>query len=396
MPILDLADVDQRPFSGAPALLSARRCDDPVLLNFCQTLSSLLLRDPECRQFADVMTFGYYCRKSSISKVFDALPDRGLRMGWGALIHIAPSNIPVNFAFSLLMGFLSGNNNYIRVPSTASRQVDLIVAAIDTVLNDDEFAQLRDSITFFTCERDDPILIRMVGGAAGVVVWGGDATVAGFKAMKKRVSAVELYFPDRVSSAVLSAAEIIGVDDDALTKLCDNLYNDTFLVDQNACSSPGIVFWVGDAGSLETARNRLWSRFSTKLAKTYQIEPTRMMDKHLDVMNMVTSLGRPVETTVQDDVIWRFNDSKLGSATLRFGNFLEIDVACLDDIAAHLRPNEQTITQYGFASQDIFDALAKAGYMVDRIVPVGQALSMSMQWDGKNVVSLLSRKVEVV
>ena len=33
--------------------------------------------------------------------------------------------------------------------------------------------------------------------------------------------------------------------------------------------------------------------------------------------------------------------------------------------------------------------------MVDRIVPVGEALSMSMQWDGKQVVSLLSRQVEL-
>ena len=86
----------------------------------------------------------------------------------------------------------------------------------------------------------------MVGGAAGLVVWGGDTTVAKFKAMGKPVSAVELYFPDRVSSAVLAASEIQELDEDELTKLCDKFFNDTFLVDQNACSSPGMMFWVGE------------------------------------------------------------------------------------------------------------------------------------------------------
>ena len=41
------------------------------------------------------------------------------------------------------MGFLSGNNNYVRVPSTAYPQVDLIVGAIDGILADPAFEHLR-------------------------------------------------------------------------------------------------------------------------------------------------------------------------------------------------------------------------------------------------------------
>ncbi|MEC7932550.1 MAG: hypothetical protein VX218_09690, partial [Pseudomonadota bacterium] len=108
MPILDVTEINLRAFSQDLSSPMVRRCDDPILVDFCQALSSKLLRDPECRQYPDVMTFGYFCRKSSISKVFDALPNRALRLGWGSIVHIAPSNIPVNFAFSFLMGFLSG------------------------------------------------------------------------------------------------------------------------------------------------------------------------------------------------------------------------------------------------------------------------------------------------
>lgn len=396
MPILEVTQIDLSALSNGPTSPSVRRCDDPVLLDFCQALSSKLLRDPECRQFPDVMTFGYFCRKSSISKVFDALPNRTLRMGWGSLIHIAPSNIPVNFAYSFLMGFLSGNTNYVRVPSKPFRQVDLIVTFIDTVLADDKFASLREGNRFFTCERDHPVLVDMVRTAAGIVVWGGDAAVSTFRTMDKPVAAVEVYFPDRVSSAVLATAEIMKLDDAGLGKLCDRFFNDTFLADQNACSSPSILFWAGEEEMKIAAKKRFWGAFSTHLARKYQIEPTRMTDKHLDVMAMVETLERPLEVMVLNDLVWCFNDSDLRNSRMRFGNFLEIDIKGIEDIAIHLRPNEQTITQFGFTSQDIFDALTTSGRMVDRIVPVGEALSMSMQWDGKQIVSLLSRQVELV
>ena len=395
MPIHDLSEIDLTNFFAHTAPLTPMRCSDPALQAFCQALSSRLLRDPASRQFPDVMTFGYFCRKSSISKVVNALLDRDSRLGWGTVLHIAPANIPVNFAFSFLMGFLSGNSNYVRVPTTSHPQIDLIVDAIDNILVDPVFENLRPRINFFTCERDHPTLAKMVGGAAGLVVWGGDTTVATFKAMDKSVSAVELYFPDRVSSAVLAASEIIGLDEDTLTKLCERFFNDTFLVEQNACSSPNILFWAGDAKMLTHAKTRFWTAFAMHLDKKYQIEPTRMIDKHLDVMTMVETLARPLKVIPLNDVVWRFNDSDLGASRLRFGNFLEIDIQGIEDIAAHLRPNEQTITHFGFSSQDIFEALANGGRMVDRIVPVGEALSMSMQWDGKQVVSLLSRQVEL-
>lgn len=395
MPIHDLADIELTAFSANAKPLAPSRCNDPVLLNFCQALSSRLLRDTASRQFPDVMTFGYFCRKSSISKVVDTLPDRDSRLGWGTLLHIAPANIPVNFAFSFLMGFLSGNINYVRVPSTTYPQVDLIVRAIDDILADPAFEHIRPSINFFSCERDHPALVEMVGRVAGLVVWGGDTTVTKFKAMDKPVSAIELYFPDRVSSAVLAASEIQGLNEEELTKLCDRFFNDTFLVDQNACSSPSMMFWVGEDKARAAAKLRFWSHFGERLAEKYELEPVRMMDKHLDVMAMVAKLERPTSLSERGDIIWRFDDKDLAGGRFRFGNFLEYNIDDVGQIIDYLRPNEQTITQFGMVSHDIFKALAASGRMVDRIVPVGDALSMSMQWDGKQVLSLLSRQVEI-
>lgn len=395
MPINDIADIELTPLSADATKLAPVRCSDPALLAFCQALSSRLLRDPASRQFPDVMTFGYFCRKSSISKVINTLHDRDSRLGWGTVLHIAPANIPVNFAFSFLMGFLSGNINYVRVPTTPYPQVDLIVGAIDDILADPAFKNLGQRVNFFTCERDHPALVRMVGEASGLVVWGGDTTVAKFKAMDKPISAVELYFPDRVSSAVLAARAIQDLDENDLTKLCDRFFNDTFLVDQNACSSPSMLFWVGEDRARHTAKQRFWNRLGERLAGKYELEPVRMMDKHLDVMSMVAELERPASLSDRGDIIWRFDDKDLAGSRFRFGNFLEFDIDEIGQIIDHLRPNEQTITQFGMVSRDIFEALAASGRMVDRIVPIGEALSMGMHWDGKQVLSLLSRQVEI-
>ena len=121
-----------------------------------------------------------------------------------------------------------------------------------------------------------------------------------------------------------------------------------------------------------------------------------MMDKHLDVMAMVAEIERPAYLSERGDIIWRFDDKDLAGSRFRFGNFLEFDIDDIVEISDHLRANEQTITQFGMVSHDIFETLAASGRMVDRIVPVGEALSMSMQWDGKQVLSLLSRQVEII
>ena len=142
--------------------------------------------------------------------------------------------------------------------------------------------------------------------------------MATFKAMDKSVSAVELSF--QIEFPLLSWPPQLWDLMSTLTKLCERFFNDTFLVDQNACSSPNILFWAIDAKMLTHAKTRFWTAFAMHLDKKYQIEPTRMIDKHLDVMTMVETLARPLKVIPLNDVVWRFNDSDLGASRLRFGN----------------------------------------------------------------------------
>ena len=66
--------------------------------------------------------------------------------------------------------------------------------------------------------------------------------------------------------------------------LTTNFYNDTFLVDQNACSSPSKVFWLGNNDDNKAAKSLFWEQLEQRLDASYSLHPTSRMDKIMDIM----------------------------------------------------------------------------------------------------------------
>ena len=394
MPILDARAAAKEVVQAAGK--SGHAIDASTLVGFCHALSSRLLKASSSRDFPDVMTFAYYARKANVRRVMETIPNCYRRRGYGAIVHITPSNIPVNFAFSMLMGLLSGNVNFIRLPSKHFDQTDMIIDAIDGLAGERQFYELAARVRFFRCERDSPALAEMIGACGGLVVWGGDETVTKFKSMAKPASAVELYFPNKVSSAILHAETINVASDKEIEQLALRFFNDTYLVDQNACSSPGIVFWQGTSEGCHKGQRRFWKAVDQVLSQKYYSSEMLMIEKHLDLMRMVQHANEQISLVREGDLIWRFDNHNLRQARLRFGNFLEIGITSFEEIPRLLRPNEQTLTYFGIDPVVLFDSLSSYQVTVDRIVPVGHALAMGMHWDGKNILSHLSREIEIV
>ena len=82
---------------------------DESRINFLSDLSKSLLSKANIREYPDVATFAFWCRKSNLMRIAKNQTDGNLRLGVGLAFHISPSNVPVNFAFSLAFGVLSGN-----------------------------------------------------------------------------------------------------------------------------------------------------------------------------------------------------------------------------------------------------------------------------------------------
>ena len=395
MPIHDSKSFEAGGWLKEFAFGARRMADDTRVENFLHALSRAILKNPDARTYPDLMTFGYFCRRASIAQARDTLSDLPRRTGWGTLIHIAPSNIPVNFAFSLVMGMVSGNSNIVRVPTQTFVQMELLVRLFDEVASNPEHADFARETAFVQSDHDSHTLKSLVAQADGLIVWGGDKTVERFRALPKAPRCVCVYFPNRVSSAIFSAKSVLDLEEGELFDLCVKFFNDTYLVDQNACSSPNLVFWKGTPADCEAARHKFWGKLGQYLASKYKVDPMSRIERCLDVMALTTAAQTDVDLKRDYDDIWLLRNNNLRDQKMRYGMFLEVDIDKLEEISSFLRRNEQTLSVFGVDPLPVFNALKSGTMNIDRIVPIGRALDIGFNWDGREMLSVFSRKVQV-
>ena len=79
--------------SSIPAFPAFSEC----VVSFLSDLSRELLSIKNIRQHQDVLSYAYWIRKASIEREKQNY-DIEHRIGRGVAFHIAPSNVPVNFA----------------------------------------------------------------------------------------------------------------------------------------------------------------------------------------------------------------------------------------------------------------------------------------------------------
>ena len=395
MPILDPDTFETGVWLDNFDFKAVNSSDDDLAALFLQALSAKILVDKEARSFPDLATFGYFCRTANVKRARARLPDLQHRFGWGTVIHIAPANIPINFAFSFVMGFLAGNSNIVRLPTRQYPQSDLFLRFFDETIQAEPFSEIRRQAVFVRTAHDSQRLDDLIQRAQGLIVWGSDETVERFRRLPKQPRSVEVYFPNRISSAALNAAAYLALSEPEKTKLARAFYNDSFLVDQNACSSPSMVFWIGATAPVREAKTAFWKHLETTLNEDYTLDPVARIDKMLDVFRLLEKADGPVSLQQKHTNLWLLNNSELRSMPLRFGIFLEITVEDIAGLAPYIRSNEQTLTVFGNSAQDVYAALRNQRVMVDRIVPIGLALDIGLHWDGKDLLSILSRKVQV-
>jgi hypothetical protein len=395
MPIYSEADFESGIWRSFFDFGDYRSCDTPLHIDFLHALSNAILRHPRSPNYSDLMTVGYYCRKAETKRSLQKLTDPDKRFGLGTALHIAPSNIPINFAFSLIMGFLSGNSNIVRLPTRIFEQMELFIQLFDVVSALPKFNSLAGKTVFVQTQRDSQSLRSLVAEVQALVVWGGDATVETFRGYRKSSRCVDVYFPNRVSSALLSAKACIGADSRAMESLANAFFNDSYFVDQNACSSPSILFWIGSDHQCRSASKLFWAAVNKRLMSGYSLDPVARIDRSLDMLKVVAEQDGPVELNQLQENIWLLKNEFLRNTSFRFGTFLEINCLSIDEVAPYLRQNEQTLAIFGVPSVTVFAALKSQKAIVDRIVPIGQALNIGMHWDGREMLCHLSRKVEV-
>ena len=203
--------------AGDPGVLATRpvRAFAEDSLSLLADVSARLMGDDKARRLSDVVSFAFWCRKAHLEALAKGYAEAPRRLGRGLALHIAPSNVPVNFAFSWAFSHLAGNVDVVRVPSKAFPQVDVICTAIGKAM-----AAAGDSRSAFVRYPSDGAATESLSLVSDVrIVWGGDATVARVRAMPCPPRCVDVAFPDRYSVALVDERAIADLDDGVLSEL---------------------------------------------------------------------------------------------------------------------------------------------------------------------------------
>uniref|UniRef100_E1TD38 long-chain-fatty-acyl-CoA reductase n=1 Tax=Burkholderia sp. (strain CCGE1003) TaxID=640512 RepID=E1TD38_BURSG len=374
---------------------------DAARVEFLADLSRALLARAETRSLPDVVSFAYWCRRANLTQLAAKFNARSeVRMGLGLSFHVCPSNVPVNFAFSLAFGLLSGNTCVLRLPSRASATAEVLVEAIAELMNDARHAALADSIVLTRFERDDALNRFWLSVADARLVWGGDKTVEHMRALPNRPRSREVAFSDRYSLCVMEPQAILSLDDEALRALCHQLFNDLYLMDQAACSSPQLVAWIGEQKDVDAAKERLWPAFVRHVAQRYTPEPVNVMDKYVQACRHAFDNDQVVTIRQHANLLYRVELSALAEHQDEcrgyFGTVHEATLASLDELAPIVNERYQTLTYFGVDKAKLQDFVVSRRLRgIDRVVPIGRALDMNIVWDGYDVVATLSRIVDI-
>ena len=373
---------------------------DALVCSFLRKLSAGLMNDPDAKKYSDIISFAYWCRTSNITRLKSLFVDDQVRIGRGTVFHITPSNVPINFAFSYVFGILSGNANIVRIPSKHYLQIDIILDAIKHVLLLPEFSALKKMTCFIEYPKSDEITRHLSSKCDARVIWGGDDAINNIRAIPIPNRAVEVAFPDRYSLCIINASSVIQTDTKKLTSLAENFFNDAFIFDQGACSSPRWVVWQGDSAMVERAKVVFWSSVYEFVKKNYKLEPINAINKYSDLCEAAIKTQAPFHLDRHDNFISRLcfssppNDIEISQ--LKFGTFCECSINSLGEMRGLINARCQTLTYFGVHLSDIKKFIFEYGLKgVDRVVPVGVALEIGPIWDGFDLIRTLSRVIEI-
>lgn len=374
-----------------PDTKQLRPFDDEVLA-FLNDLSSMLRTN---REYSDIATFGFWCRKAALLKEKEKYDDVMERFGKGIVFHSTPSNVPVNFAFSFAAGLLAGNANIVRLPGKPFDQVNIICDAINTLLADKH----KNMVPYIVCVKFPPVkeITDTFSALCNVrVIWGGDMTVAELRQSKIPARTTEITFADRHSIAVIdSEAYLLEENKNAVVQ---NFYNDTYFSDQNACTSPRIIFWMGERK--EEAKNDFWNRVHELVKGKYTLAPVQAVGKLTAMYSVAANKEVKLESS-EDMFVTRLNVDKIDKDLMNYkynsGFYFEKDINNLSEIVNVCDVRCQTLTYFGVKEEAFRTFLDEARPIgIDRIVPMGKSMDFTLIWDGYDLIRQMSRRVNII
>lgn len=375
-------------------------------IEFVGDLSRQILADKAYRGFPELMAMAHWFRPVNLLRMksdFQAGANESNKyfVSKGLVFHLAPSNVDSVFIYSWLLSLLCGNANIVRVSRRRTAQMQLFFQTVNALLKRECFNALGTRNAVVSFDHDAAMTALISSHCQLRVIWGGNATVVQIRAIPLPPLSSEIAFANRFSLAVIKSAAVIGLDASGLRDLAHDFYNDAFWFNQQACSSPKAVIWIGERAMNEQAQHILWAALAD------EINAQSPDNSAAYVMNRVTTLYRYAHD--HDDAVCM---SGIGALPSRIflpsmdeadrrchegsGVFIELYRSDLAQVVSLLTPTDQTICHFGFKQEEWVSVLPHfPPHAADRIVPIGQALAFGQIWDGVDLLRAFTREMQI-
>ena len=375
---------------------SPRRCE------IVGALSARFLKDPWLRRDPASVAVGYWMRPAAVKTLKAAFERRQaadparVRVPVGRVFHVAPSNVDTLFVYSWVLSYLCGNANVVRVSQEPTPAVQAMLRVISDVA--EEHPDLAASNRFVTYEHDDQVTASLSAWCTHRILWGGNETIAALRPLPLNPHASERVFGSKFSYAVVNLERYSRAKEDERERLAGAFFNDLFWFDQMACSSPHVVFWVGGEPGWQEAIGQFEDRLQAEVERR-SYAPSAANSVHRLVHAFGVAAGTDVRVGLEHPGFVGIRVLDAGAVDKRICGGGLIRHARIDDLGqleAFASDEDQTVTYFGFDRDALVGLASVIGARgVDRIVPIGEALSFEVAWDGFDLIDDLTRGVSV-
>lgn len=367
--------------------LSPMPAFDPIIREFIKAMASALM-NARYKSYPELVALGFWLRTQHRS-LKSKRPNNSQR-ALGTVVHFTPSNVDTMFIYSWVCGLFVGNKNIIRVATQSSESQDNLLTVLNELMGQPAFSAIAARNLFVKYDKYSKWSHAFSLVADARVMWGGDDSVQAIRQLPTKPRTREISFADRYSAAVINLQGDSGnATAEAIAK---RLWSDTLPFAQQACSSPRVIYWLGDTNYQAPFFGYVSAHAEQQLEPNITLRNEQLvLSQYAQAVCNAEALQYGSVSVVTTDTVAPLLEMHQGQMT-----YLVVRIDSLDDIVKTQTDKLQTLAYAGCSVAD-FDRLLSNPQLsgVDRLVPLGSALDFNTTWDGMDLLSMLSRTISI-
>jgi hypothetical protein len=315
----------------------------------------------------------------------------------GVVGHWPAGNVEIQPILSMTCALLGGNAALVRIPRGLAEMTRIL---IERLADSDPEEQLTRRIFMVAFEHGRRDLHEAMAQAVdGAMLWGGQESVLDVRSLPFPHWTRLAVFGPRISVAAMDAGAWSHPEEHK--SWCLRMARDVWQFDQQACSSPQVLF-------LERAPGKSTEQFREALQQAFESE------NNAHPRPAIT--GALTSAIARARAAWLIEDPSHSAAfpaspdwTLLFGSGTEIPqpvqgrtltVLEVDDLMAAVAKLDGNVQTLGLGMADAAKEMRIAGLAgqrgVDRIVKLGRMHTFVPPWDGQDLIRPMVRLVRHV